>query len=74
MDIITKVAKRIGEAFVDSVLTILGHAVNIVILFAFALLLHFVPAWLILSVIIILLGLIVYLTYRQELDDITEED
>lgn len=74
MDLITKVAKRIGEAFVDSAMTIFGHAVNIVLVFAFALLIHFVPAWIVLSVIIVLLALIVYLTYRQELDDITEED
>lgn len=74
MDLITKVAKRIGEAFVDAAMTIFSHAVNIVLVFAFALLIHFVPVWIVLSVIIFLLALIVYLTYRQELDDITEED
>lgn len=74
MDLITKVAKRLGEAFLDAAMTIFGHAVNILIVFAFALLIHFVPVWIVLGVIIILLGLIVYFTYRQELDDITEED
>lgn len=74
MDIIIKVAKRIGEAFVDAALSLFGHAVNIVLIFAVALLLHFVPAWIVLGSIILLLCLIVYLTYRQELDDITEED
>lgn len=73
MDIINKVVKRIGEAVVDAVMLMVGHAINVLVLLVTALLVSFIPVWLVLAVIIALSGTIGYLTYKEELDNIDEE-
>lgn len=72
--VLTKIAYRIGEALLDAFKALMSTAVMILSVLCVALILNFLPAWTLVTSIIILLLAIVYVTYKSELQNIDEED
>ena len=74
MKIIKNIFTRVGECIVESFSFMFGTACNLIAVLWFSLALHFVPVWFIATVIILLLLVVIYFTYKDELDSIKESD
>lgn len=74
MKIIKDTFKRVAEGIVDAFSLVFGTACNLLAVLIFSLVLNYVPAWIVLIAIIIVLLVIVYFTYKDELDSIKELD
>lgn len=74
MKIIKDTIIRVGEGLLDAFKLVVSSACNLFAVMFFALVLNYVPAWVIGTLVVAILALIVYYTYKEELEDSVDED
>ncbi len=72
--LLKNIAVRLLDGFVDTVKLLFSTAMSILVILMFALVLHFVPVWIVITAIIVLLITISYFTYREELQELLDKD
>ena len=74
MDLVTKIAKRIVEGVVDSVKGMFTHAIDILALLIICFVVGMLPSWVIGLSALTFIAVIVYFTYKDEINRLEKDE